>query len=50
MVENFEVEQLLDYDGNEFFEMGTVAIDVKDEIWVGGIYGSFAIARFAKRN
>ena len=48
--ENFEVEQLLDYDGNEFFEMGTVAIDVKDEIWVGGIYGSFAIARFAKRN
>ena len=48
--ENFEVEQVLDYDGNEFFEMGTVAIDVKDEIWVGGIYGSFAIARFPKRN
>ena len=48
--ENFEVEQLLDYDGNDFFEMGTVAIDVKEEIWVGGIYGSFAIARFSKRN
>ena len=43
---DFEVEQLVDFDGNEFFEMGTVAIDADDEIWIGGIYGSFAIARF----
>ena len=46
--ENFEVEQLVDFDGNDFFEMGTVAIDAGDEIWIGGIYGSFAIARFSQ--
>mgnify|MGYP001161218907 FL=1 len=44
--ENFEVEQLVDFDGSDFFAMGTVAIDAGDEIWIGGIYGSFAIARF----
>ena len=44
------MEQLIDYDGNDFFEMGTVAIDVDDEIWIGGIYGSFAIARFPNRD
>ena len=48
--ESFEVEQLIDYDGNDFFEMGTVAIDVDDEVWIGGIYGSFAIARFPNRD
>jgi hypothetical protein len=40
------VEQLVDFDGSDFFAMGTVAIDAGDEIWIGGIYGSFAIARF----
>ncbi|MBM88136.1 MAG: hypothetical protein CMQ41_07115 [Gammaproteobacteria bacterium] len=43
---NFEVEQLVDYKGNDFFNVGTVAIDANDEIWIGGIYGSFGIARF----
>lgn len=42
----FEVEQLVDYKGNDFFSVGTVAIDADDEIWIGGIYGSFGIARF----
>lgn len=42
----FEVEQLVDYKGNGFFNVGTVAIDADNEIWIGGIYGSFGIARF----
>jgi len=41
-----QVEQRVDYKGNEFFRLGTVAIEVDDEIWVGGIRGSFGIARF----
>ncbi|MBM62619.1 MAG: hypothetical protein CL484_06680 [Acidobacteria bacterium] len=44
--DTFSVEQLVDYKGNEFFRLGTVAIEVNDEIWVGGIRGSFGIARF----
>ncbi|MEE2638834.1 MAG: hypothetical protein VYE68_16550 [Acidobacteriota bacterium] len=41
-----QVEQRVDYKGNEFFRLGTVAIEVDDEIWIGGIRGSFGIARF----
>ena len=44
--DTLSVEQLVDYKGNEFFRLGTVAIEVNDEIWVGGIRGSFGIARF----
>ena len=40
------VKQLVDYKGNEFFRLGTVAIEVGDEVWVGGIRGSLGIARF----
>ena len=41
-----DVQQLVDYKGNDFFKLGTVAIEVGDEIWVGGIRGSLGIARF----
>ena len=41
-----QVQHLVDYKGNEFFRMGTVAIEVDDEIWIGGIGGSLGIARF----
>ena len=41
-----QVQQLVDYKGNDFFRLGTVAIEVDDEIWVGGIRGSLGIARF----
>jgi hypothetical protein len=44
----FAVRQLVDYKGNDFFRVGTVAIDVNDEIWIGGINGSFGIARFPR--
>ena len=40
------VQQLVDYKGNDFFKLGTVAIEVGDEVWVGGIRGSLGIARF----
>jgi hypothetical protein len=40
------VQQLVDYKGNDFFRLGTVAIEVGDEIWIGGIRGSLGIARF----
>ena len=40
------VQQLVDYKGNDFFRLGTVAIEVDDEIWVGGIRGTLGIAGF----
>ena len=43
-----EVRQLVDYKGNDYFKLGTVAIEVGDEIWVGGIRGSEGIARFPR--
>ncbi len=43
------VQQLVDYKGNDFFKLGTVAIEVDDEIWVGGIRGSLGIARFPQQ-
>lgn len=46
--ETLAVRPLVDYKGNDFFKLGTVAIRVGDEIWVGGINGSYGIARFAR--
>lgn len=40
------VEHLVDYPSNELLPLGTVAIQVGDEIWVGGIAGGDRIARF----
>ena len=42
------VRQLVDYKGNDFFKLGTVAISVNDEIWIGGINGSYGIARLPR--
>jgi len=42
---SLNVQQLIDYKGNGFFRLGTVAIEVEDEIWIGGIRGSLGIAR-----
>ena len=44
----FAVEQLVDYDGNAFFTVGTVALEINGEIWIGGIRGSYGIARFPR--
>ncbi|MEX2131056.1 MAG: hypothetical protein WD772_06175 [Pseudohongiellaceae bacterium] len=44
-----EVEQLVDYPSNDLLKFGTVAIQVDDEIWVGGIAGATRIGRFAVR-
>ena len=46
--ETLEVEQIIDYKGNNFFRLGTVAIEIGDEIWIGGIRGSLGIARFSR--
>lgn len=40
------VEQIVDYPSNPLLPFGTVAIQVGDEIWVGGIAGGERIARF----
>ena len=44
--ETFAVEQLVNYPVNELIPVGTVAIQVGSEIWVGGIRGTERIGRF----
>lgn len=39
-------QEIIRYPSNEFLILGTVAIQVGDEIWVGGIAGGDRIARF----
>ena len=46
---NLTVRQIIDYPSNPLFLLGTVAIEVGDEVWVGGIAGSNRIARFDYR-
>ncbi len=48
-VDDLTAEQIIDYPSNPEFLLGTVAIEVGDEIWVGGIAGSDRIARFSRR-
>ena len=43
---SFTAEQLVRYPSNDLLILGTVAIQVGDEIWVGGVAGSDRIARF----
>ncbi len=42
------VQQLVDYPDSDLFRMGTVAIQVNDEVWVGGLLDGQGIARFPK--
>ena len=48
-VNDLSAQQIIDYPSNPDFLLGTVAIEVGDEIWVGGIAGSDRIARFENR-
>ena len=48
-VNNLTARQIIDYPSNSVFMLGTVAIEVGNEIWVGGIGGSNRIARFEYR-
>ena len=48
-VNNLIAQQIIDYPSSPLFLLGTVAIEVGDEIWVGGIAGSDRIARFENR-
>ena len=48
-VNNLTAREIINYPSNYRFLLGTVAIEVGDEIWVGGIAGSNRIARFEYR-
>jgi hypothetical protein len=44
--QNLTAEEIIRYPSNDLLILGTVAIQVGEEIWVGGIAGSNRIARF----
>ncbi|NKB32305.1 MAG: hypothetical protein GKR91_04335 [Pseudomonadales bacterium] len=48
-VNNLTAREIINYPSNPRFLLGTVAIEVGDEVWVGGIAGSNRIARFEYR-
>lgn len=48
-VNNLTAREIINYPSNAQFLLGTVAIEVGDEVWVGGIAGSNRIARFEYR-
>jgi len=47
--ERLTAEEIIRYPSNDLLVLGTVAIEVGDEIWVGGIAGGTRIARFGVR-
>ncbi|MEE2847681.1 MAG: hypothetical protein VX956_14510, partial [Gemmatimonadota bacterium] len=47
--EQLTAREIVRYPSNDFLILGTVAIEVGDEIWVGGIAGGNRIARFTNR-
>ena len=42
-------EEIIRYPSNDYFFFGTVALEVGDEVWLGGVVGSNRIARFPAR-
>lgn len=44
--DTLRVQQLVNYPSNDLLKFGTVALQVGDEIWVGGIAGATRIGRF----
>lgn len=46
-VDSLNAEEIIRYPSNDLFILGTVAIQVDDEIWLGGIGGRDRIARFS---
>lgn len=48
-INNLTAREIINYPSNSIFKLGTVAIEVGNEIWVGGIGGSDRIARFEYR-
>jgi len=45
-VDSLNAEEIIRYPSNDVFMLGTVTIQVDDEIWLGGIGGRDRIARF----
>lgn len=48
-VDSLSAQRIIDYPSNDKLILGTVAIEVADEIWVGGIAGGNRIARFKQQ-
>ena len=48
-VNNLTAREIINYPSNPQFLLGTVAIEIGNEVWVGGIAGSNRIARFEYR-
>ena len=48
-VNNLTAREIINYPSKPHFLLGTVAIEVGNEVWVGGIAGSNRIARFEYR-
>ena len=46
-VDSLNADEIIRYPSNDLFILGTVAIQVDDEIWLGGIGGRDRIARFS---
>ncbi len=44
----FAVQQLVHFEGNAFFNVGSVAIEVNGELWIGGGRGTYGMARFPR--
>ena len=47
--ERLTAREIIRYPSNDLLILGTVAIEVGGEIWVGGIAGGTRIARFTLR-
>ena len=45
-LQSFTANEVVRYPSNDLLILGTVAIQVGDEIWVGGVAGGDRIARF----
>ena len=46
-VDSLNADEIIRYPSNDLFILGTVANQVDDEIWLGGIGGRDRIARFS---
>ena len=45
-LDDFTAEEIVNYPSNDLLILGTAAIQVGDEIWVGQVAGGDRIARF----
>ena len=44
--DDLKIDRIVEYPSNTHLILGTVAVQIEDEIWVGGIAGGTKIVRF----